>query len=110
MSLTVSMIHQDNIPFLEKVLKRDHLDHVFFKEGGETKVAVDSSYNYFRKVVLKDMCCEKQSEEYGGIPVYSLETLRDPRKRERLSELSGSRSYIPLRQDAKKICEEFLID
>ena len=110
MSLTVSMIHQDNVPFLKKVLNRDHIDHVFFKDGNEVKVAANASYNYFRKVVLKDMRCEKQSEEYGGIPVYSLETLRNPRKRERLSALSGSRSYIPLRQDAKKICEEFLTD
>lgn len=88
--------------YFEKILKRDHISVLKKEEkGDEILYELPVSGNRFR-VLLKDAYCERESEKYGGIPVYSLETVLNPGKLEYLMKCNNSNGFIVLSTDQER--------
>lgn len=84
--------------YMKIVLDRDNIQHEYHPDTGE----IISSMSARRfKEALEDAFCEKQkAERHSRIPVYSLRTLKNKEKMNRLMKLNGTSSFVVLKKDA----------
>ncbi|MCD8109249.1 MAG: hypothetical protein LUE14_04005 [Clostridiales bacterium] len=89
------IVTKQNIGFAEEVLSRDRV--YFEKEGGMFTIQCDPEY---LEILEEDVQCEKQrASTRHHTPVYSLRTLRDPEKKQRLMAYNGRTDYQVLQKD-----------
>ena len=97
-------VTNEDVPYFKIVAYRDGYDIEFTMEGEDddclTDIAVIGADETVKEEFLEDVKCEKQSTAYGGIPVYSLRTVSNPEKLERLMKLNHTRTFIPLKEEA----------
>lgn len=89
-------------PFIVFVLKRDKIPYRVEPSGDGYKFYLKISSRRFTEV-LEDALCEKQRRTtMSRTPVYSLRTMRNPEKRDRLMRLNGRKGFHILKQDREK--------
>lgn len=93
--------------YLKSVFERDGIDQYTY-DASTGEVKADISARRFKEA-LEDAFCEKQSQEYydGHIPVYSLKTVKNRKKMNKLQKFYGLRSYVILDKDVEKYRREF---
>ena len=90
-------IAPEDVRYLRKILERDGITHSFTETEEGIAVSADMPEDELN-IALREIRCEKTSEE-AGMPCYSLETLINHEKRERLMKLNGTRSFVILKEE-----------
>ena len=99
-------VEKEDVPYIKLVAYRDGYGLKFNTEGIDddgriVRIAEIDADEEEKEIFLEDIECEKESASYGGIPVYSLNTVADPEKLSRLMRLNGTRAYLMLKKDRK---------
>lgn len=88
-------------PYIESVLQRDQIPYQRKRKEDHTEFWLDISNRRFREVV-EDALCEKQRmESCSKTPVYSMRTIRNREKRNRLALFYGKKGFHILKTDRK---------
>lgn len=88
------------MPYLRKVFERDGIEFTeCVSEGGGFLVRAGITNSRFREVLADDCLCEMEREKYGGVPVYSLETVTNPGKLARLMRANRTDVFVMLSRD-----------
>ena len=98
-----------DVPYIKCVAYRDGYSVDFrmeFNEDDEflAQYAVIGADEKLVEEFLEDVQCERECAMHGGTPVYSLRTVTDPEKLERLMKLNQCTAFIILKKDE----DEFL--
>lgn len=89
------IVKKNDIGFAEEVLRRDRV--YFEKDGGMFTIQCDPEY---LEILEEDISCEKQrAATRHHTPVYSLRTLRNPEKKQRLMAYYGRTDCQVLKKD-----------
>lgn len=90
-------------PYVQFVMERDKIPFEFSTNKKGYVLSFNGSNKDFTEV-LEDALCEKQREESNStIPVYSYNTLKNEKKRNRLMKLNRRKGFVVLRSDIKKV-------
>lgn len=98
---------KDNVPYIKIVAYRDgyRLRFRWERENDEDCtdwVAEIDADEAVKEEFLEDIECEKESAEHDGIPVYSLRTVTNPEKLERLEKLNQTDVFVILKKDEER--------
>ena len=102
-------ITKEDVPFVKLACLYNDIPFGFIlsEEEGSLSAKIDAEESR-RAEILKDIRCEKQSADWGGLPVYSYETLTNEEKLRKFQRLNGTEGFLPLKEDEERINKDVL--
>ena len=80
------------LPYVEKVLKRDNVSYKV-KRSNNPKIEANLTGKQFHRVVQDARCEVKREESYDKIPIFTMDTVRDNKKFNRLLKQNRAEGY-----------------
>lgn len=92
------------LPYVKYVLERDQINFVCYEEAELSNCIVSLAVSNRRFTeIIEDALCEKQRDEtFCKTPVYSLRTIKNKNKRDRLMQLNQKKGFHILKKDMER--------